>query len=226
MFNADHLHVIRCSIYSNFRNNKKADTFSSFRGICGACQQKMDDVFRHIMVTVCDKLFCTFYQVVSSFLFCCTGGSIADCTSGLRFCQTHRSGPLAAEHFFAKGVFLFFWTKSVNQVCRTGCEWCADGKCLVCRQLGFFSNDRNNFRKSLSSIFGRHIHAQPTTLAKLFPGICKTIWSYHRAIFYSTTLAVSIFVEGAKYLFWKSTGLVDNHRKHLFVKFSKVRKFT
>lgn len=36
------------------------------------------------------------------------GFSIANCTSGLRFCQTHRSGPLAAEHFFTKGDFLFF----------------------------------------------------------------------------------------------------------------------
>jgi hypothetical protein len=108
MFNTKNRHVILRTVQSNFGDNKKADALCAFRRICCTCQQQVDDVIRHVVVTICDKLLGAINQIVSIFLLCCAGGDITYGTSGLRLCQTHGAGPFAAKHFFAIIVFLFF----------------------------------------------------------------------------------------------------------------------
>ena len=141
MLNTDQGDVILRTVRPLFGNNEKTDSFRTLLRIWSPGKQQMNNVIRHIVVSISDKLLGAFYQIMSFFLFGSACNDISHCAPCMRFSQTHCTGPFPTEHILAKFIFLYIRTKGVDQVCRTSCKRCSNGKSLVGSKLGFFADN-------------------------------------------------------------------------------------
>ena len=196
-------------------HDEQGDTLGAFRCTRQTCQDDMDDVLGHVVLTGRNKDLGAGDSVSAIGIRLRLGAKGAEIRTAVRLGQTHRTSPLAADQLGEVSLLLLFGAMLFNGVGCTVAQARVHAKGPVGGAHHFTHDQTERVRQSLATVVGIGGHGRPAAFHILLVSFFEASRCLHTVFAPDTAFLVTHLVQRRQNLLTELGTFPDNGIHHI-----------